>query len=193
MTPTKSCTLPLSTFWISWQISSNHLHPPVMQVVWSNPYVGKKLCFRFAAMRTQSCMSVLRVCLTSKVLSISNEACHFGSFKGVFRVCVCSCWRSTKMKWNQLWRDDSACQVSVFEFMWCWMVVSISIIYCSFPLKCPVLTWFSCTAPTLNYQSEVFYLYLIHTMKLNFKLNYKMLQCQFFLLILTNYQLSATV
>lgn len=40
-------------------------------------------------MRTQSCMSVLGACSTTEVLSISNEACQFGSFKGVFHVHVC--------------------------------------------------------------------------------------------------------
>lgn len=79
----KNWTIPLSIFMISWKISSNYLHPPEVSTL-----IRSLWYLRSAAMRTQSRMSVFRVCLPSEVLSISNEAYHFGSFKGVLCVYV---------------------------------------------------------------------------------------------------------
>ena len=45
-------------------------------------------------------MSVLSACLTTEVLSISNEACQFGSFESVFHVNVCV-HAGVAQKWSE--------------------------------------------------------------------------------------------
>lgn len=113
-------------------------------------------------MKTQSCTSVLSACLHPLCCLSPVRLASMAHSRGRFMcTCMCSCWPSTKIKWNQLWRDDEACQVSVSSLCvvgWCFDKMH-AILKCSWATLCVcgklcflVLIWDNQVLIRLNWQ-----------------------------------------